>query len=528
VWREVRSGLVSSVGAEAILFPLDTVKLRQQVFGGTVLQVLQRSLKEQGVRGLYQGLIGRLIQTITSNVGFFVWQTLFFQFSLKQLQLRAPLQEKLGTVASLVVNMLAQQFNRILTTPVDVVANVNQADPASKGFIHTFLRIARTGGVRDLWRGLPVSLLLSLNPALMFTLVGKLSDFLHSLRNESPDAPLKAADMFWISGVSKAVATILTYPLIRAKAVIQTSGAGQGLWAMLVDIVKKDGVAGLYQGVWIMSYKTILFNSLMMALKQKVSLLLDKADKARWQRRMIEGRCEGEWRQKVAPCSSCEMPWEAAARGAKIVYVDGSWSFLHAAQEHFLREAAQRGEHLVVGVHSDECHHAAVGSWPSECFAARLERLQHRSLGIATILQHAPWEVTEELVVQLGVSKVLSGSVTKAEDCRPRDVSSPRIAGLGVNGSSREAPSAPAASADPYAECKRLGIFEEVPSLNASTEHDEWLTKVVRVAFSNVDASIDWRILVQDGALARWGQNPGYAEAPLSPKSATPSSRARI
>lgn len=40
VWQEVRSGLVSSVGAEAALFPLDTIKLQQQVYGGSASSVL--------------------------------------------------------------------------------------------------------------------------------------------------------------------------------------------------------------------------------------------------------------------------------------------------------------------------------------------------------------------------------------------------------------------------------------------------------------------------------------------------------
>eukprot|EP00931_Biecheleriopsis_adriatica_P049896 TRINITY_DN28874_c0_g1_i1.p1 TRINITY_DN28874_c0_g1~~TRINITY_DN28874_c0_g1_i1.p1 ORF type:complete len:539 (-),score=109.08 TRINITY_DN28874_c0_g1_i1:40-1656(-) len=514
VWQEIRSGLVSSVGAEAILFPLDTVKLRQQVDGGSAASVLQRVLREHGLSGLYQGLIGRLIQTITSNVGFFIWQTLFVQLALE----RTPMQEKLGTVASLVLNMLAQQINRLLTTPFDVVASVNQADPKSKGFFRTFYRLARTGGVPVLWRGLPVALLLSLNPALMFTLVGKMSDFLKVLRKSS--SPLSSSDMFWISGIAKTIATLLTYPLIRAKAVIQAKATSDlGLWSMMSGIIREEGWMGLYQGVWIMSYKTVLFNSLMMAMKQKVSLLLLRWEAAKMQDKVARSttwdirRLEGSlpFRQMVSACSSYEMPWEAAKRGASVVYVDGSWSFLHSAQTHFLQEAAQRGDHLIVGVHSDECHQAAVGSYPAECYAARLERLRRNGLA-STILEQAPWKITGELLEELGVKRVLGGSVTKTEDCQPGPQAQPRGAEAAV-----------VVPQDPYTECKQLGIFEEVPSLNASTEHDEWMRKVVKIAFSNVDASIDWRILVADGNRARFGANPGYAESlppersPLSP-----------
>lgn len=513
VWQEVRSGLVSSVGAEAILFPIDTLKLQQQVYGGSAALVAKRLLEKQGLGGLYKGLLGRLIQTITSNVGFFVWQTVFVQLSLRQLQVHEPGCQKLGTIAALVVNMLAQQFNRILTTPFDVVANVNQADPASRGFFSTFLRLARTGGVQELWRGLPVALLLSLNPALMFTLVGKLSDLIKVLRGHGTSSHLSSTDMFWISGVSKAVATLLTYPLIRAKAVIQTTGGNHlGLWGMLAQIVGQSGWLGLYQGVWIMSYKTVLFNSLMMALKQKVSLALMRWDQFRDRKRRRQAAELEGFRGSVTACGSLEMPWEASARGASVVYIDGSWCFLHDAQAHILREAHQQADHLIVGVHSDECHQVAVGSWPPECYAARLGRLRRKPWA-ASILEQAPWEVTPELLDELCITRVVSGSVTKIEDCSGKDVATrPRSHSTPTSKDRQEVPVLLASPVDPYAECKRRGIFEELPSLNASTEHDEWMRKVMKIAFSNVDASIDWRILVSDDRRARFGSNPGYRD----------------
>lgn len=510
VIQEVRSGLVSSVVAEAILFPLDTVKLRQQVYGGTVLDVLQSILKEHGLRGVYQGLLGRLLQTITSNVGFFFWQTLFVHFALRSHSSvgNGDVPKQLSTGLSLLVNMFAQQFNRILTTPMDVVANVNQADPTSKGFFHTFVKLARTGGRSTLWRGLGVSLLLSLNPALMFTLVGKFQALILRLRGKDL---LGASDMFWISGLSKAVATLVTYPLIRAKAVIQTTDQSFGLFAMLVNIVQTEGAGGLFRGVWIMSYKTVLFNSLMMALKQKVTQILElrsrkKPPLGNWSSWVQEGK----WRQKVSKAHGKEFPWTAAENGHCVVYVDGSWSFLHPAQVYFLKEAARRGDHLVVGIHSDECHQTSVGTWPPECYAQRIERLRGQGV-VHTILEHAPWEVSEDLLHQLGISKVLGGSVTKTEDCTPPSLQDGK-------------PVSPTSPSDPYLDCKKLGIFQEVPSLNKDTEHDEWIRKITRVAFSNVDASIDWRILVTEGAKTPWGENPGYAE---TPKTSEPKSRSK-
>jgi glycerol-3-phosphate cytidylyltransferase-like family protein len=495
VLAEVRSGLVSSVVAEAALFPLDVVKLRQQVYGGSVMDVLRGVLREQGPAGLYKGLIGRLIQTITSNVGFFIWQTIALQTASERL----TTGKKLGTGLSLVLNMLAQQFNRLLTTPVDVVANVNQADPNAKGFLHTFVHLARTGGVATLWRGLPVALILSLNPALMFTLVGRLSAFMKSIRHLADDATLQASDMFWISGASKMVATLVTYPLIRAKAKQQSVGTGQalGLWATLIHMFKQSGFKGLYEGVWILSYKTVLFNSLMMALKQQFSILerkwLAETKTIRPATTHAQDFVEvHDFRKNTMVCFGSEKPWEAKAQNKSVGYIDGSWSYLHPAQEHVIKEAASLCDYLIIGVHSDSCHKEAIGDWPPECYSARLERILPLRYASA-VLQEAPWQVEESLMDQLGITKVITGSLTKMRDCNPRlrhsDVSS--------------------ASSDPYAIPKKRDCFFVVQSLNETTEHD-MLVRATRVFFSNVDASIDWRILVRDDDNARWGHNPGY------------------
>eukprot|EP00971_Amphidinium_carterae_P155545 3084574-Amphidinium_carterae.1 len=317
-----------------------------------------------------------------------MWQTILVQTATGRLQADTS-GAHLSTGVSLVVNMLAQQFNRILTTPVDVVANVNQADPSSRGFFHTFVKLARTGGRPVLWRGLGLALVLSLNPALMFTLVAKLSALLKRFRKD--ETPLPAADMFWISGVSKAVATLGTYPLIRAKAVAQTSGAPGGIVAMLKSILQNEGLGGLYQGVWILSYKTILFNSLMMALKQKLSTLLahlpaQVKDDAKSKLHALTG--DEVWCSKTVLVQASIMPWEVSG---SVVYVDGSWAHLHQAQEHLLQEASVHGDYLVVGVHSDQCMNDVMGSYPTECFAARLARVKKHHL-ISAVVEDAPWE----------------------------------------------------------------------------------------------------------------------------------------
>jgi len=333
--------------------------------------------------------------------------------------------------------------------------------------------------------------------------------------------------MFWVSGISKAIATLLTYPLIRAKAVISVGGATTaagkgpltGLWLMLLQVAKDEGVGGLYKGVWMLSYKTVLFNSLMMSFKQKLTLFFQHRSSSgrRIRKQWTNWGLADEWQKKVVLINSAEKPWKVSAQDKSVVYVDGAWSYLHDAQNHFLQEAARRGDYLIVGVHKDECIKQAVGSWPPECFAARLARLRLHP-NVTCILEDAPWEVNTDLIQQLGVSKVLSGTMTKLQDCyRAPDMSSISLAQnnkelgeITLLAQNKQSPSLSADAKDPYAECKKMGIYEEVQSLNTVTESDVWLKFASRVFFSNVDASIDWRILATDGQSEPWSQNPGY------------------
>jgi hypothetical protein len=129
----------------------------------------------------------------------------------------------------------------------------------------------------------------------------------------------------------------LTYPLIRAKVVTQTHGGE--LWQTIVSLTGQEGIAGLYTGIWIMSYKTVLFNSLMMALKDKLAAL-ELQRKKLFSRRMSVIAADGPWRRHVRVVQrNGETPWEAAARGASVAYLDGTWSFLHPAQQHVLNQA---------------------------------------------------------------------------------------------------------------------------------------------------------------------------------------------
>ncbi|CAD7965166.1 unnamed protein product [Amoebophrya sp. A25] len=462
--KQICTSLVASVSAELATYPLETIKLMQQVHGGSALSICRHIVKTKGLRGFFHGTAARMVQTIASNVGFFIWQAVLSNYLLEN--------KESNWVRTLMVNMFSQQVTRIFTSPIEVVANRNQADPNSGGALRVFRKVLSQDGIQGFYKGLGVSLILSLNPALMFTLVDKLTIVLKRLLER--DA-ITAGQMFQVSAVAKMIATVVTYPLIRAKTVMQTTGAaGLGaaasngsLAAVMRALLQKEGVWGLYQGVWVLSYKTVLFNALMMSFKARAERLYNEVLVQRAVSKLTESgdTVPPAWEvsspdrnpQEEAPMSQVEAllgeyPWEAAAGGKSVVYCAGAWAFLHPSHQNLLFEARQRGDHVVVGVHDSYTRTTNYARAPEERYEVRVERVRTVK-GVHSIVKHAPWKIDEHFMKRMGISKVLAGRRCSAD---PRD---------------------------PYYIAERLGKFQFVED-----PYDGMWRNMIKVMFSNVDA----------------------------------------
>eukprot|EP00927_Polykrikos_kofoidii_P036757 TRINITY_DN31025_c0_g1_i1.p1 TRINITY_DN31025_c0_g1~~TRINITY_DN31025_c0_g1_i1.p1 ORF type:complete len:442 (-),score=43.30 TRINITY_DN31025_c0_g1_i1:457-1737(-) len=160
------------------------------------------------------------------------------------------------------------------------------------------------------------------------------------------------------------------------------------------------------------------------------------------------------WAENVLLAEGVAMwPWESE----NVVYVDGAWAFLHAGQQNILKEAKSRGDHLLVGVHSDDLLRRLFDVPIFEDFETRTSRvLQNRHVN--SVLKGAPWALSEEMITTLRIRRVIVGSLSKIED-------------VGVH----------AANTDPYAVPRQLGMLERVQSLGDTTERSFHDAQVARM-----------------------------------------------
>jgi ElaB/YqjD/DUF883 family membrane-anchored ribosome-binding protein len=274
VLSHVVSGICGSLFAEQVLFPLDTIKVRAQTAdagtSGNFITIALRILQVEGLLGFYKGLRGALFKESFHSANFWLWHTLIVR--------KAVLRNEGGT-SLLLRNLFCKQLNWLCTTPLEVLSTLNQTTPGTPGLWACAVALYSQGGLGELYRGLPISCALAINPAIMMVLIHKQQQLLTVIRMQmGEDGPSARKHgpvaMFWTTAIAKIIATVLTYPFIRAKVLIQVRGGGLfSVPAVLRQIVSEEGYGGLFKGIVAMTWKTVLHNSLMMSLKHYLSPL---------------------------------------------------------------------------------------------------------------------------------------------------------------------------------------------------------------------------------------------------------------
>merc|ERR1719277_243211 len=109
--------------------------------------------------------------------------------------------------------MLAGFVVQCITLPVDlIVTRMQSLRDGNSGFVSHVLHIVREEGILGLWAGLGPGAALVLNPGITQMILVRLG---------GSTAAATAMRAFWSGALAKAVASLLTYPYMRAKVQMQ-------------------------------------------------------------------------------------------------------------------------------------------------------------------------------------------------------------------------------------------------------------------------------------------------------------------
>jgi hypothetical protein len=133
---------------------------------GSTREALLHIVANDGVEGLYVGVLGSLIGTASTNFAYFYWYSIFRALYENSKFFMAP-----STTTELSLGAIAGAAAQVCTLPISVVTTRQQTSDAScrKGFVGTVQDIVDTDdGITGLWKGLKASLVLVVNPAITY------------------------------------------------------------------------------------------------------------------------------------------------------------------------------------------------------------------------------------------------------------------------------------------------------------------------------------------------------------------------
>lgn len=276
------AGAIGSAVSMVVFYPLDTARTRLQVDDKRQAKhspiVIAEIIKEEGFRSLYRGLFPVVITLCCSNFVYF-----YTYSSLKAIVLG---DLKSDPVKDLVFATIAGIINVLVTTPLWVVNTrlklqgvkfeTDKYRDAKKtqyrGIIDAILKIARFEGIAALWNGTKPSIVLASNPAIHFMVYETLKRYFQRTLNIEE---LSGFLYFILGAVAKTVATIVTYPLqiiqSRSRAACSRNEGGESMSRSLAELVRAQGLKGLYKGMESKLLQTVLMAAFMFMVYEKIA-----------------------------------------------------------------------------------------------------------------------------------------------------------------------------------------------------------------------------------------------------------------
>ncbi|DBA02157.1 TPA: hypothetical protein N0F65_004792 [Lagenidium giganteum] len=278
--------------ATSILYPLDTLKTRMQ---STTKDAAKDDEDEVApastmsvVRSLYRGIQYKTAESTTSKFFYFYAYTL-----LSGLAARGGDVRELSTATNLLVGYLSEFVHLPVTLPMEVVATRLQTskDGAGGSIMQIIRRVHEESGLAGFYKGFQAYFVLCMQPAIQYTVFERVKEIYLRRFKRASDA-LGALEAFLLGAIARSIATLLLFPYIRAKVLLQAkkkkqvasdpeaqksapdtcSAAKQsdGITATIQRVYRDEGFLALYRGLCPELTRGALSSAIMLMIKEKI------------------------------------------------------------------------------------------------------------------------------------------------------------------------------------------------------------------------------------------------------------------
>jgi solute carrier family 25 protein 33/36 len=241
------AGGVAGAFAAAITCPLEVVKTHLQSraavgSGLGPLGVAKGILEKEGMKGLYRGMGPTIIGIVPTR------STYFWAYSATKGALQPFVGD--GPITHIASAVAAGGLSNTVTCPLWMVKTRMQLTGGK--LMETVQSIVREDGVRGLYRGLAASYWGLTESCMQFLIYEKMkSSLLRSHQEAGRSSHLTSVEYLVAAGVSKAVASIATYPheVVRTRMREAGSARYRSMFQSIRLIAKEEGTKGLYGGL---------------------------------------------------------------------------------------------------------------------------------------------------------------------------------------------------------------------------------------------------------------------------------------
>jgi len=254
--------------------------------------------QEGGMAPFYSGVLTSAIQSATEKALYFFAYTFY-----KNGYVGITGSSDFGTLPNLILGCMAEWSHLPITLPIDCLTTAIQTDAQNRGALALLWNILSTKGVGGFYKGIEAYTVLCLKPAIQYTVYEQVKrivlaarrgkrlaskgDRTHGSGNNDEDgagsdhSSLHAAEAFFLGMFARIVATMLTYPYLRAKVMLQSNnsntsdgGKKKTIPQMIAEQLSTGGVSGLYQGIGPELTRGVFSAALMMMVKERIGVVV--------------------------------------------------------------------------------------------------------------------------------------------------------------------------------------------------------------------------------------------------------------
>lgn len=238
---------------------------------------------EGGISCFYAGIETSAIQSATEKALYFFAYT-GFKNAYKVL----TGNHTIDTLPNLLLGCMAEWAHLPITLPIDCLTTKIQTDTTGAGPVALLNVMLSEKGMAGMYKGIQAYTVLCLKPAIQYTVFEQVKAMvLAGRRSTNPgynntnaqNDSLGAAEAFFLGMVARTVSTLICFPYVRGKVMLQSTyaegGAPKGgIPGMVLEMFADGGLGEVFRGIGPELTRGVLSAALMMMAKEKIAVIV--------------------------------------------------------------------------------------------------------------------------------------------------------------------------------------------------------------------------------------------------------------